>query len=229
MHHEERKRQEPATSSTHGAITSPPHLDNPKRRPKGPRKPHWKPVGGPKTPLKIDRQAIKTLSLAGMPDKELTRSFRHKGLTQEALRQWRSRDPEWKEAFRLLHKKRDDEEKNRHASVTQTIENSLPAIGQRNSIRIAVAADAALEKFTGKDGKRAPKPKNWTEAATVYKTLRTATGQDAETPQIQMNIWGQPGLQQTQPSATFRDLPTIPAPEAPAALPPPIDSQADGD
>jgi hypothetical protein len=168
-------------------------------------------------PLNVDRDAIRTASIAGVSDADLARA--HPGVTQGTIRQWRNRDPVWKAAFQATAERpatlTAPTKPDTHAAkatpapvtaavTSAIIEANLETIGARNRVRVASLIDKSLSHA---EKARKPLPiKTHADLSQAYRTLRLTTGEDSESAQVQVNIWGNPGLTGQTTAPAFRNV-----------------------
>lgn len=200
------------------AATAPP----PKKKP-----------GGIVVPVNLPKRKIRSASMAGATDKDLLRLY--PTLNANTLRSWRALDREWQTVFRAMrddrtggrrtkrelarHKELEEREAdydkpvlskavaaeaNQQITTSTLLESILPEISSRNKLRVASLVDKSLA-----DAEKRKKPlpiRTHADLSQAYRTLRLTTGEDSESSQVQVNIWGNPGLNGPAVSPAFRNV-----------------------
>ncbi len=136
----------------------------------------------------ISKDAIRTLSIAGMSDVDILAKF--PALKPVTLRQWRFRDPVWSEAYTALRAGQNQTRTTtsvtteRNALVTKdAITESLEQNGQKSNLIASRIALASLE--------RAPDSLPVTslnDVKTALSVARIAAGMDKAQPEVKVNL-----------------------------------------
>lgn len=138
----------------------------------------------------ISKEAIRTLSIAGMSDVDILAKF--PALKDVTLRQWRFKDPVWAEAYSALRNGQNQTRSKaeltaeHNASITKTtISDVLAENGQQSNLLASGIARRSLE--------RAPEALEVTSPAdlkTLLSVARIAAGMDKQAPVVSLNLWG---------------------------------------
>jgi len=136
--------------------------------------------------------ALKTLSIKGLSDSKLAEAF---NVTVGAIQSRRFDDPVWAAAKKdqLINTGRKDYERAKiQKQAAEQVEaisgESLAEIGERNSLLLARYIDKKIKNSVEND--LLPELEEWSTAKTAVEILRKATGQDANQPQVAVNLFG---------------------------------------